>query len=62
MEVQPGYWDYERCAWIGGEPTYLLPSARAAGDINGLAVPAQSRTSEPEPAVAGPEETVTTLT
>jgi hypothetical protein len=65
MEVQPGYWDYERCAWVGSEPTYLFPSARSAGDIHGLhvhaaAVPSQSRTSELEATDADPEVTATT--
>ena len=58
MEVQPGYWDYERCAWVGAEPTYLLPSSRPARGTHVLTVPAQSRTSGPEAVDAGPELTV----
>ena len=36
MAVKPGYWDVERCAWVGAEPTYVVPPEIAG------AVPAES--------------------
>lgn len=25
-----GYWDVDRCAWVGAEPRYVVPPAAAA--------------------------------
>ena len=25
MNARPGYWDIEACAWVGAEPTHVVP-------------------------------------
>jgi hypothetical protein len=58
MEVQPGYWDYERCAWVGVEPTDVMPSLRSPSAVSGVTLPAQSGPTEPEPVDTGQSTTI----
>lgn len=30
INARPGYWDLDRCSWVGVEPTYVIPPARPA--------------------------------
>lgn len=30
INARPGYWDVDRCTWVGVEPTYVMPPVRAA--------------------------------
>ena len=32
MSEQQGYWDVNRCAWVGATPTYVLPPAAGPAD------------------------------
>ena len=29
VNTRPGYWDIDRCSWVGVEPMYVMPPARA---------------------------------
>ena len=31
-DTKRGYWDVERCAWVGTDPTHDLPRLRPADD------------------------------
>lgn len=28
VNARPGYWDIDRCSWVGVEPMYVVPPAR----------------------------------
>jgi len=30
INVKPGYWDVDRCSWVGVDPTYVVPPLRHA--------------------------------
>ena len=30
ISARPGYWDMDRCSWVGVEPTYVVPPLRHA--------------------------------
>ena len=30
INARPGYWDMDRCSWVGVEPTYVVPPLRHA--------------------------------
>ena len=30
MNAKPGYWDVDRCAWVGTDPATLVPPMRHA--------------------------------
>jgi hypothetical protein len=30
VNTRPGYWDVDRCTWVGVEPMYVVPPARPA--------------------------------
>ncbi|HEX7189723.1 MAG TPA: hypothetical protein VF423_16010 [Actinomycetes bacterium] len=30
INARPGYWDVDRCSWVGVEPTYVVPPLRRA--------------------------------
>jgi len=30
INARPGYWDVDRCSWVGVEPTYVVPPLRHA--------------------------------
>jgi hypothetical protein len=30
INARPGYWDIDRCSWVGVEPTYVVPPLRHA--------------------------------
>jgi len=44
---KPGYWDVHRCAWVGAEPTYVVPP---------LPEPAADEPSLPADEAAVPEQ------
>ena len=55
INARPGYWDMDRCSWVGVEPTYVVPPLRHAEHPHdrvagrpGAAVPApRHRREEP---------------
>jgi hypothetical protein len=59
INARPGYWDMDRCSWVGVEPTYVVPPlrhaehppARVAGRP-GVPAPRDSR-EEPAETTAG---------
>ena len=30
INVRPGYWDVDSCAWVGVDPVYVMPPLRHA--------------------------------
>jgi len=30
INAQPGYWDVDRCCWVGSDPVYVVPPFRHA--------------------------------
>lgn len=60
VETRPGYWDVDRCAWVGVEPMYVEPLADRAEDpavgaappVAGLVPPPRPAASEGSPAEA----------
>ena len=30
INAQPGYWDVDRCCWVGSDPVYVVPPLRHA--------------------------------
>jgi hypothetical protein len=30
INAQPGYWDVDRCSWVGTDPVYVVPPLRHA--------------------------------
>ena len=46
MNTRPGYWDVDRCAWVGAEPMHVAPpvstSEHAHTRVIGLDVTAPS--------------------
>lgn len=60
INVRPGYWDVDRCSWVGVDPLYPMPPLRHAEHPHDRAVPTP-RTGEgdevtlvqPEPADLG---------
>ena len=26
ISARPGYWDVDRCSWVGADPVYVLPA------------------------------------
>ena len=30
MSARPGYWDVDRCSWVGVDPVYVVPPLRHA--------------------------------
>jgi hypothetical protein len=28
INAKPGYWDVDRCSWVGVDPTYVVPPMR----------------------------------
>jgi hypothetical protein len=52
INVKPGYWDVDRCSWVGVDPTYVVPPLRHAErphDADQPVVP-EPRASLSEPA------------
>ena len=35
VNARPGYWDVDRCAWVGAEPAYVVPVSRTASANHG---------------------------
>ena len=66
IHVRPGYWDVDRCTWVGVDPMYVVPPLRhadhphdravAAGPPGAAEVPAQ----RPDPVLLDPEATAAT--
>ncbi len=67
VNSRPGYWDVDRCTWVGVEPMYVVPPVRPAehpsdrvpgggsGSADPAAVPQQREDEEPvERAPSGP--------
>ena len=64
INARPGYWDMDRCSWVGVEPTYVVPPLRHAEHPHdrvagrpGPAVPAPRHRRE-EPAEIGAGESL----
>ena len=49
INVKPGYWDVDRCAWVGLDPMVVTPPLRHAEH------PHDRDVALPEPRVAGEE-------
>jgi hypothetical protein len=43
INARPGYWDVDRCSWVGVDPVYVVPPLRHADHAHdrslGTAVP-----------------------
>jgi hypothetical protein len=46
MHAQPGYWDVDRCCWVGADPVYVVPPLRHAEHAHD-GVPGASELPEP---------------
>ena len=67
INARPGYWDMDRCSWVGVEPTYVVPPLRHAEHPHdrvaggpGPAVPAPRHRRE-QPAGLEASETIETI-
>ena len=38
-DTGPGYWDVDRCAWVGVDPTYVVPPAHTGRQAPARACP-----------------------
>jgi hypothetical protein len=59
VEGRSGYWDVDRCAWVGARPRYVVPpwaerAAEPAEERSGDVDVPRPRGGSPEPAVSAP--------
>lgn len=38
INARPGYWDVDRCSWVGVDPVYVVPPLRHADHAHDRAV------------------------
>jgi hypothetical protein len=54
INARPGYWDVDRCSWVGVDPVYVVPPLRHADHphdrATGPAEVPEPRTGEEAPA------------
>jgi hypothetical protein len=58
MAEKAGYWDVRRCAWVGAEPTHVMPPARRGAEVapaDPAPVPEQRGSTEPAETVDAPD-------
>jgi hypothetical protein len=52
ISARPGYWDVDRCSWVGVDPVYVVPPLRHSEHPHdrapGAAVPAPRSEDETE--------------
>ena len=56
INARPGYWDVDRCTWVGVEPAYVVPPVRAAEHTHDRTVGAADATLAAETEVPAPRE------
>jgi hypothetical protein len=49
INARPGYWDMDRCSWVGVEPTYVVPPRRHAEHPHDRAFGTAGVSDLPEP-------------
>jgi hypothetical protein len=52
ISARPGYWDVDRCSWVGVDPVYVVPPLRHADHPHDRApggVPAPRADSDSDP-------------
>jgi hypothetical protein len=65
INARPGYWDVDRCSWVGVDPVYVVPPLRHAEhthdrSVSTPEVPAprvaedEGRTADLQPGAAAP--------
>ena len=54
MNARPGYWDVEQCAWVGAEPTNVVPPAPASPEATAETAVPTPRTGAEVPAPSAP--------
>ena len=52
VNTRPGYWDVDRCTWVGVDPTYVVPPVRPSRQAPVAASPPHPVTGAADPAGA----------